>query len=549
MKKQFLFFATVALVLYFAGGDVFAQQTTSTPPAPAAPTTSTTTGDSSARARELAEQLRRSRATQQNRNRTQGDRQGLLAMNLTGLETFGDALGSIPGSTDTYFVMETFTFNSGMFIASNAVASGEFTALLSSLNRGPAVGLSQSDSAFTPGTHTLQLTNLPSGLAADVVAYLGRGGSGFDVSVSPGLEEYVASNGIDPAQLTLDADNSYVTFEYPGSGAYSHASNFKAGQIVYNYAAEYQIPLQPGGIYGLGRQKITENMTPVPTDRFIFDYSYFHNVPLSYRDMPVNRFTPGFEKTFFKKKFSLEMRFPFAATIDNTLYTNNENQLNVLRWGDATAILKYLVFKKERWAMTVGLGVSLPFAQDTHLFDSATGREVIRSNHETVHVMPYVGLLYVPNERVFFQAYFQVDGSTKGDPTYVGDLSDTDGQRMLYAGRVYERTYAYTSLSMGYWLFRKFNPHGELKRGMNLMSELHWTQSLDRAAGVQYQQENYSFDIGSDRGNYTVLDLTLGTRFQFNEKTNIGIGYSVPLSDGNNRQFDGEMRLTFNRYF
>ena len=362
------------------------------------------------------------------------------------------------------------------------------------------------------------------------------------VTVSPGLAEYAKSYGIDPAKLSLS--KASVTFDYPG--AYSHA-DFINGEIEYAYAAEYQIPIAPGATYGLGRQKITENMTPIPTDRFIFDYSYFHNVPLAYRKMPVNRFTPGFEKTFFNKRFSVEMRFPFAATIDSKVYSNNDNQLNVLRWGDATTILKYLVFRNDRLAMTVGLGVSMPFAADTQMFDSATGREVIRSNHESIHLMPYVGFLYMPNDRLFFQSYFQIDAATNGDPTYVGDLSDVAGKRMLYAGKVYERTYAYTSLSAGYWLFRKTDSRGTVKRGMNLMSELHWTQSLDCADGVQYVQDNFVFDIGSSRRNDSVLNMTFGTRYLFNAKTNLGIGYSVPLSQ--NRQFDGELRMMLNRYF
>ena len=289
-------------------------------------------------------------------------------------------------------------------------------------------------------------------------------------------------------------------------------------------------------------------MTPVPTDRLIFDYSYFHNVPLPYGKMPVNRFTPGFEKTFFGKRFSLEMRFPFAATIDNTLYTNNANQLNVLRVGDATTILKWLAYSGERLAITLGLGVSLPFADDSYMIDAATGRTVIRSKHESFHLMPYVGLLYIPSDRVFFQSYFQVDADANGDPVYVSDLSDSSGKTMLYAGKTRERTYAYTSMSLGYWLFRDYDQHDRLTRGMNLMGELHWTQSLDRSSGVRNVQDNYIFDIGSNRGNYTVVNMTLGTRYLFDEKMNVGIGYSVPLSNSH-RQFDGEFRLAFNRYF
>jgi hypothetical protein len=83
---------------------------------------------------------------------------------------------------------------------------------------------------------------------------------------------------------------------------------------------------------------------------------------------------------------------------------------------------------------------------------------------------------------------------------------------------------------------------------MNLMGELHWTQSIDRASGVRHEQDNFIFDIGRERENYTVVNMTLGTRYLFNERTNVGIGYALPLSN-TYRQFDGELRVTFNRYF
>jgi len=533
MRKQLWTLIITVLILFHAGQEM-AAQTPPLPPPPPPPQPAGTT-----RAAELAEQLRRARASQQSRPQSPGVRQSgsLVAMNLRGLETFGDALGGIPQGTDTFFVTEQFTFGNGMFDGSG-ISGTTLMGQIQSLNGGPALSFSL---PFSPG-QTVSLTNdvLPSGLASEVVAYLGRGaGGGFEVTYSPGLLEYAMTHGIDPSQLALDTNESYVIFD---------AADFNSGQIVYNYISEYKIPTAPGGIYGLGRQKITENMTPVPTDRLIFDYSYFHNVPLPYGKMPVNRFTPGFEKTFFSKRFSLEMRFPFAATIDNTLHTNNENQLNVLRIGDATAILKWLAFSGERSAVTLGLGISLPFADDSTMVDAETGRTVIRSKHESFHLMPYIGLLYLPNERVFFQSYFQVDASANGNPVYVSDLSDPSGNAIFSAGKTRERTYAYTSLSLGYWLHRQYDPRRRLTRGLNVMSELHWTQSLDRATGVRNVQDNYIFDIGNNRGNYTVVNMTLGTRYLFNEKTNIGIGYSVPLSN-THRQFDGELRLAFNRYF
>ncbi|MDR0392420.1 MAG: hypothetical protein LBH59_10970, partial [Planctomycetaceae bacterium] len=83
--------------------------------------------------------------------------------------------------------------------------------------------------------------------------------------------------------------------------------------------------------------------------------------------------------------------------------------------------------------------------------------------------------------------------------------------------------------------------------GINIVGELHWTQSIDRTNGVQNTQGNFIFNIGKDTKNYSILNSTIGTRFILNHKTNIGIGYALPLS--NQKQFDGELRITCNRYF
>jgi len=534
MARRFLLLTVICLILFYAGQDVSAQQAAAVPNVPAQEPGAATPPQQPSRS--LAEQLRQARATQtQARNRQGG--QTLLAMNLTGLETFGDALGGIPERTDTFFVTERFTFNSGMFDGSVNTATNMFRGQLTSLNGGAPVGFSLE---FDAGQR-VGLTNaiLPSGLASDVVAYLGRENRdrSLPVTFSDSLADYAVSHGINPSRLSLDTTDSHITFG---------ATNFSSGQIVYNYVMEYQIPSAPSVIYGLGRQKITENMTPVPTDRLIFDYSFFHNVPLPYGKMPVNRFTPGFEKTFLDKRFSFEMRMPFAATIDSTLYTDNTNRINVLRIGDPTLILKHLAFSGERTAVTLGLAMSVPLADDTNMIDAATGRTVIRMKNESVHLMPYIGLFHMPNERIFWQSYFQIDAATVGDPVYIADISDASG--MLYAGRARERTFTYTSLSLGYWLFRKYDRRENLTRGMNVMGELHWTQSIDNATGVRHQQEDFIFDIGSNRNNYTVVNMTLGTRYLFNEKTNIGVGYSVPLRN-KNRQFDGELRVALNRYF
>ncbi|MDR2117689.1 MAG: hypothetical protein LBP87_15030 [Planctomycetaceae bacterium] len=511
--------------------------------------------------RELAEQLRRARTQQRSPRRTSVERQGLITMNLSGLETFGDALGPDSNSgINTITVSESITLGNNFFFAStinNSNTNGIFQSKLNPLIGGPAISLVQNhDGIFIAGTpYKIYLTNVPAVLKNEVVAHLGQiasgGSAGAGVTVTSGLIDFIKNNPIEPEKLNLNTENSFVQLEVPagGAGNYNHATDFQDGQISYDYYAQYEIPMETGGTtYGLGRQKITENMTPFPTDRLIFDYSFFHNVPIPYRRMSVNRYTMGFEKTFLDKNFSFEMRLPLAATLDHNIYTDNSNKLHVLQVGDMTMILKYLLFRSKKITMTLGLGISVPLAEDTHLYDAVTNREVIRRQNESCHLMPYVGLLYFPfqNERTFFQAYFQVDGTVNGDSAYVADILSAD-QKMISLGKIFDRTFSYTSLSLGYWLYRNYDRDGRLKRGVNIMSELHWTQSLDRAKGIRNEQGNYQFLIGADRGNYSVLNSTFGLRFLMNEKTNIGIGYSLPFS--NQRQFDGECRLTFNRYF
>ncbi len=62
--------------------------------------------------------------------------------------------------------------------------------------------------------------------------------------------------------------------------------------------------------------KLSENTSPIPRDRVFVNYSYFDNVPLQQGGVDVNRFVPGFEKTFFNGITSVEVRAPMASTLD-----------------------------------------------------------------------------------------------------------------------------------------------------------------------------------------------------------------------------------------
>src|SRR5262249_19027286 len=68
-----------------------------------------------------------------------------------------------------------------------------------------------------------------------------------------------------------------------------------------------------------GRIQIGEVINPLPRGRFVFDYDLFSGVPLGVGSRDVNRFVFGFEKTFFDGQASVEVRVPFAATLNSDL--------------------------------------------------------------------------------------------------------------------------------------------------------------------------------------------------------------------------------------
>jgi hypothetical protein len=67
----------------------------------------------------------------------------------------------------------------------------------------------------------------------------------------------------------------------------------------------------------VGRTKIADDNSPLPRDRFIFNYDYFNNASLG-SGIDVSRISLGVEKTFLDQQASVELRIPFASTLDST---------------------------------------------------------------------------------------------------------------------------------------------------------------------------------------------------------------------------------------
>jgi hypothetical protein len=302
-----------------------------------------------------------------------------------------------------------------------------------------------------------------------------------------------------------------------GHGGLSYGSNY--------YSSSTFVVPNPAGGGVVGRTKVSEDSSPLPRDRFIFNYDYFHNVPLRAGGQDVNRFTFGVEKTCLDGMASVEVRLPFASTLDSDIVVGGESTHTEL--GNLHLMIKGLLWRNESLAIASGLGISLPTADDTRVITG--GSEIVHIRNRTVGLEPYFAALWTPNERLFSQLWVSVPFDTVGNkvdvnptffaPTRIGTLHDQT--RLVLDGQI------------GYWLMRSEDPDARL-RGVAPFAELHYTTTTSDADVVS----GGGLSVGDLAGRTDELNLTLGVVMQIGDNATVSVGGVIPLSNGDNRLFD-----------
>lgn len=281
----------------------------------------------------------------------------------------------------------------------------------------------------------------------------------------------------------------------------------------------------PGG--NVGSSKIAENSSPVPRDRVYLNYSYFDGVPLLPNGVNVNRFTPGFEKTFFDGMSSIEVRTPFASTLSNTLFVNDPNDVSSAEFGNVTLFLKQLLYTSDTLAFSGGLGLALPTASDVTVFDTRGGPQLARIQNQSVHLLPFLGSLYTPTDQLFVQQFLQFDFDANGNAVSVANIP---------FGRLNEMTFLYYSIGGGYWLYNDPNSDRLFSRIAPIV-ELHYNKSLTNT------------DALLSPSDLDLLNGVVGVTAMMGENKSLTLAYTTPLGAGDNRQFNGELRVMLNWYF
>jgi hypothetical protein len=343
------------------------------------------------------------------------------------------------------------------------------------------------------------------------------------------------------------AGNSTVFTNYEGQEGHDDPSHFAL--------------ISPGLGGGVGQIKLMEAGSPIPRDRVMLNYSYFSGVPIGTGNIYVNRFTPGFEKTFFEGNSSIEVRVPMAITAASTFNHDDISSIDSTdyQFGNVTTFLKTLLYRDDTFALSAGGGLVLPTAANTVMLSEFRGRFhndlVIRN--ESIHLMPFLGGTYTPNDRFFSQSIVQVDFSANGNPVSVESISPQfpfgEAGPLKRIGSLNDATFLYASLATGYWLHRAAVGSARIT-GLAPIAELHYNRSLQPTDTVTIPDSGFTYylrgqTIGSKDSDIEAINAVIGLTMLADDNKSLTAAYTVPLGGGADKQFNGEFRLLFNWYF
>ncbi len=288
----------------------------------------------------------------------------------------------------------------------------------------------------------------------------------------------------------------------------------------------------------VGRQKEADNGSPVPRDRVFLNYNFASDTSLQTGGVDVHRFTPGFERTFFDRMFSVQVRLPVAATLNSSSVLTGGTSVKHAELGNMYLALKGVMYSSNSVLVSGGMGTSLPTADSLKYFN-ASGRELVRVRNQAVHLLPYLAGVWTDGG-FFAQGFVQVDVDLNGNPVLIDN-----GLGLNNTGTWHDSSFIYADLGTGYWLTK--NRKGCLITGIAPTVELHYNSSLNPTAVANSPSSGVQF--GGNLGRVEMTNLVLGTTFQFASRNTLAVGYGTPLGGGNDEQYNGELRVLFNWYF
>lgn len=427
---------------------------------------------------------------------------------------------------------------------------------------------------------TVQLTNtgfVPNGLGA--VRFSPSGQADNLIAINGPFDAVAGVTSIDPGTFTAMrtglATDAVFSEDVNGNGGLDAGEDFNSNGVIdtSQTIADEIAPnffVQSSQIYGIyrnvilpqpgdsvGMTKFSENVSPIPRDRLIFDSTFFSGVNLTSSGIPVRRFAPGIEKTFFGGTSSVDVRLPFASTLDSDITTSDEvgtlaagaTNTSQTELGNLSVTGKVLLARNDNMAISIGSQFRFPTASDVRLrLNDANNTELIRIANEAFHVLPFLAVQHMPSDRAFIQYYVQYDRDLNGNSIYY---------QKTFVDKPREVDFIYGDVSMGYWVYRnspqiRVYRHGnhvntsvEGSRGITGFAprvEFHYNRSLTRpdahdAGDIMFTGTNTHLES---------LNLTIGSTLLIGADKELTVAWGTPLLDTQRRDFTSEVRVYFN---
>jgi hypothetical protein len=240
---------------------------------------------------------------------------------------------------------------------------------------------------------------------------------------------------------------------------------------------------------------------------------------------------------------SIELRVPFSQMLssDQVGFTGGVEDTE---FGNLTMAWKVLLWGTRSTAISAGLGVNFPTADDFRLWDPVTGRPVLELKDESVHLMPFVGWAWTPGGRVFAQSFIQLDFDSGGN-----DFLEY-GERV---GTYNDQSLMFVDGLLGYWLYR--NRCASYITGIAGLLELHYTSTIQDTDAVFTGPGRL---IANPFNRIDVLNLTAGLAMNITEVTSLRVAAAAPLRnkherfgdlDFSSRFFDAEVLVQLERRY
>ncbi|MAT67973.1 MAG: hypothetical protein CMJ58_00440 [Planctomycetaceae bacterium] len=343
-----------------------------------------------------------------------------------------------------------------------------------------------------------------------------------------------------------------------------------------------------------GRLNVAENNSPLPSDRLYLSYRHFHNAsPVSlyqYRESHhIDRYMLGSERTLLGGMASWEIRLPINYQLTNNVITifdevsgagdlvANPNREAYL--GNLSIIMKCLLIESRQFAVSAGLGVTVPTAPDVRYqvglrgevvysdfpdfsIDSLTALSFDFSN-DTVYLAPFLSWIYAPGNKWFHQGFLQVEAAANPSTVTANGISLNTFQFLGTPVGFYDfsfdnptnanlnaQTLMRVNLGIGRELLK--NPRSEVLARLVALAELHYTHTLEDAALGVLPTTNASggvvladfqeLTVGNQANQVDILNAALGLQATMGPFI-VTNGFVAPLRRAPDRGFDFEYNL------